>query len=113
MDHVDPHSITVIPATAKRFMGAQRYAVVGRIMEDRTRFDNQVLWWYQDREMPVVPVRPPSDKFDNSKPIEGLAVVESVVSWARRSRVCDPRGVWDRGQMETPITPGIPQAERY
>lgn len=40
----------------------------------------QVLKWYQERKMPVTPVRPPSDKFDNSKPIEGLKVVEKVVS---------------------------------
>lgn len=43
--------------------------------------------------MPVTPVRPASDKFDNSKPIEGLKVVEKVVSravWCAGSR----RGAW-------------------
>jgi len=82
MGHVDPHTIKVIPAAAKRFMGAQRYAVVGRILQDPSRFDNKVLRWYQERKMPVTPVRPASDKFDNSKPIEGLKVVEKVVSSA-------------------------------
>lgn len=30
--------------------------------------------------MPLTPVRPASDKFDNSKPVEGLNVVENIVS---------------------------------
>lgn len=42
MVHVDPHTIKVIPAAAKRFMGAKRYAVVGRVLADRERFDNKV-----------------------------------------------------------------------
>ena len=78
MVHVDPHTIKIIPAAAKRFMTAQRYAVVGRVLQDRERFDNKVLRWYQERKMSVSPVRPASDKFDNSKPIEGLKVVENV-----------------------------------
>jgi hypothetical protein len=80
MVHVDPHTIKIIPATAKRFMGAQRYAVVGRILQDPARFDNKVIRWYQERKMPVSLVRPASDKFDNSKPIEGIKAVEKVVS---------------------------------
>lgn len=79
MGHVDPHTIKIIPATAKRFMGAKRYAVVGRVLQDPAKFDNKVLKWYQARDMPVTPVRPPTDKFDNSKPIEGLKVVENPV----------------------------------
>ena len=42
MVHVDPHTIKIIPAAAKRFMTAQRYAVVGRVLQDRERFDNKV-----------------------------------------------------------------------
>lgn len=42
MGHVDPHTIKIIPAAAKRFMGAQRYAVVGRVLQDPARFDNKV-----------------------------------------------------------------------
>lgn len=42
MGHVDPHTIKVIPQAAKLFMGAKRYAVVGRVMTDPSRFDNKV-----------------------------------------------------------------------
>lgn len=42
MVHVDPHTIKVIPAAAKRFMGAKNYAVVGRVLSDPSRFDNKV-----------------------------------------------------------------------
>lgn len=42
MGHVDPHTIKIIPATAKRFMAAQRYAVVGRVIQDPAKFDNKV-----------------------------------------------------------------------
>ncbi len=42
MGHVDPHTIKIIPAAAKRFMGAKRYAVVGRVLQDPAKFDNKV-----------------------------------------------------------------------
>lgn len=42
MGHIDPHAVKVIPAAAKRFMGAQRYAVVGRVIQDPAKFDNKV-----------------------------------------------------------------------
>lgn len=42
MGHVDPHTIKIIPAAAKVFMGAKRYAVVGRVLTDPSRFDNKV-----------------------------------------------------------------------
>jgi hypothetical protein len=80
MVHVDPHTVKVIPAAAKRFMGAARYAVVGRTLNDPAKFDGKVLRWYLDRKMAVSPVRPPSDKYDNSKPVEGLKIIEKVVS---------------------------------
>lgn len=42
MGHVDPHTIKIIPAAAKRFMAAKRYAVVGRVLQDPAKFDNKV-----------------------------------------------------------------------
>lgn len=42
--------------------------------------NSQLIKWYNERKMPLTPVRPASDKFDNSKPVEGLNVVENIVS---------------------------------
>ncbi|BEJ17440.1 hypothetical protein CspHIS471_0608410 [Cutaneotrichosporon sp. HIS471] len=80
MGHVDPHTIKIIPAAAKRFMSAPRYAVVGRVLQDPAKFDNKLIRWYQERKMNVTPVRPASDRFDNSKPVEGVQVVESPLA---------------------------------
>lgn len=41
MGHVDPHSIKIIPAAARAFFNANRYAVVGRVISDPARFDNK------------------------------------------------------------------------
>lgn len=41
--------------------------------------NTQLIKWYQERKLPLTLVRPPSDKFDNSKPVEGLKVVENIV----------------------------------
>ncbi|KAK4685396.1 hypothetical protein P7C73_g4757, partial [Tremellales sp. Uapishka_1] len=64
---------TFTPAM-KTFIAADRFAVIGRVLSDRTRFDNKVLRWYQNHELPVTPVRP--DK-ENSEAIESLSVLSS------------------------------------
>ncbi|TXT13261.1 hypothetical protein VHUM_00628 [Vanrija humicola] len=77
MGHVDPHSIKIIPAAARAFFnGANRYAVVGRVISDPSRFDNKVLKWYQERKLPVTPVRN-NPKLPNSELVEGLQAVSS------------------------------------
>ncbi|KAL1408050.1 hypothetical protein Q8F55_004847 [Vanrija albida] len=76
MGHVDPHSIKIIPAAARAFFNANRYAVVGRVISDPSRFDNKVLKWYQERKLPVTPVRN-NPKFPNTELVEGLQAVKS------------------------------------
>lgn len=76
---MDPHSITTVPASAAHFMTARHYAVVGRVLQDPSRFDNRAIKWYAARGMDVLLVRPPG-KFDNSAPVEGHKVLNSVVS---------------------------------
>lgn len=61
-------------------MTASHFAVVGRVLEDPDKFDNKVLRWYLDRGLPVTCVRPKSERYDNSKPVEGVKVVDDVVS---------------------------------
>lgn len=68
------------PPNSPLFMTADRFAVVGRVLNDRSRFDNQVLRWYLDRGLKVTGVRPKSDRFDNSELVEGAKVVDDVVS---------------------------------
>lgn len=79
-----------VPPNSPYFMKAAHFAVVGRVLEDEARFDNKVLWWYKDRKLDVVGVRPKSERFDNSKPVDGVRVYDDVVS---------PKGVcreWNR-----------------
>ncbi|RSH90758.1 hypothetical protein EHS25_009933 [Saitozyma podzolica] len=42
----------------KSFINAERFAVIGRVLTDRTRWDNKVLRWYQAHDLPVTPVKP-------------------------------------------------------
>ncbi|WRT66742.1 uncharacterized protein IL334_003705 [Kwoniella shivajii] len=60
-----------VPDKMKGFLSAERYAVIGRVMSDRSRWDNRILRWYQTRQFPVVGVRP--DKA--SEEIEGLELI--------------------------------------
>ncbi|ODN74086.1 hypothetical protein L202_07548 [Cryptococcus amylolentus CBS 6039] len=65
-----------ITPAMKRFLSAERYAVIGRVLDDRSRWDNKVLRWYQARNYPVAAVRP--DK--PSESIEGLDVLTDPLS---------------------------------
>jgi hypothetical protein len=71
---------TEIPAHAEHFMAAPRFAVVGRVLEDDSRYDYKCLEWYKDRGMPVTGVRAPKAGFDNAKGVLGQKVVDDVVS---------------------------------
>ncbi|WVQ73452.1 hypothetical protein IAR50_003024 [Cryptococcus sp. DSM 104548] len=69
----EPEEMGPITPAMKRFLTAERYAVIGRVLDDRSRWDNKasVLRWYQARKYPVTAVRP--DK--PSESIEGLDVL--------------------------------------
>ncbi|BEJ17072.1 hypothetical protein CspHIS471_0604730 [Cutaneotrichosporon sp. HIS471] len=69
---------TEIPPHAEYFMTAPQFAVVGRVLEDTSRFDYKVLEWYTDRNLPVTGVRAPRAGFDNAKPVLGHKVVDDV-----------------------------------
>ncbi|TXT09603.1 uncharacterized protein COLE_03537 [Cutaneotrichosporon oleaginosum] len=69
---------TEIPPHAEHFMSAPRFAVVGRVLEDDSRFDYKVLEWYTDRKLPVTGVRAPRDGYDNKKGVLGQKVVDDV-----------------------------------
>ncbi|WVO18600.1 hypothetical protein L204_106319 [Cryptococcus depauperatus] len=65
-----------ITPAMKHFLSAKRYAVIGRVLNDRTRWDNKVLRWYQQHNFLVTPVRPGHE----SGPIEGLDVLADPTS---------------------------------
>ncbi|WWC71132.1 uncharacterized protein I206_105085 [Kwoniella pini CBS 10737] len=62
------------PETLKYFLKAEKFAVIGRVMNDRSRWDNKILRWYQQRKFPVVAVRP--DK--PIEEIEGLKLLNQI-----------------------------------
>ncbi|OWZ50254.1 hypothetical protein J010_06591 [Cryptococcus neoformans] len=66
----------VTPAM-KRFLSAERYAVIGKVLSDRSRWDNKVLRWYQTHKYPVIPVRPDNP---SSEAIEGLDILTNPLA---------------------------------
>lgn len=66
----------VTPAM-KRFLSAERYAVIGKVLSDRSRWDNKVLRWYQTHKYPVTPVRPDNP---SSEAIEGLGILTNPLA---------------------------------
>ncbi|KAK8858923.1 hypothetical protein IAR55_003154 [Kwoniella newhampshirensis] len=67
----------------KSFLSAEKYAVIGRVLSDRSRFDNKVLRWYQARDLPVTAVRP--DK--PSEVVEGLTVLTDPLAIPDLSKI--------------------------
>ncbi|WWD18815.1 hypothetical protein CI109_103270 [Kwoniella shandongensis] len=68
--------MSAVTPAMKNFFSAQKYAVIGRVLSDRSRFDNKVLRWYQTRDFPVTAVRPDQP----SEEIEGLQVLTDPLS---------------------------------
>ncbi|WVQ96618.1 hypothetical protein IAU59_003723 [Kwoniella sp. CBS 9459] len=63
--------------TMKHFLAAEKFAVIGRVLSDRSRWDNKVLRWYQAREYPVTAIRPDNP---SAEPVEGLELVTNPLS---------------------------------
>ncbi|KIR27498.1 hypothetical protein I307_05559 [Cryptococcus deuterogattii 99/473] len=66
-----------ITPAMKRFLSAEQYAVIGKVLSDRSRWDNKVLRWYQIHKYPVIPVRPDNP---SSEPIEGSDVLSDPLA---------------------------------
>ncbi|RXK39997.1 hypothetical protein M231_02637 [Tremella mesenterica] len=66
----------------KSFILAPRFAVIGRILSDPTRFDNKVLRFYLSHSLPVTPIKPQSSPQTPSQiseeTIEGLSVLSDI-----------------------------------
>ncbi|WWC88287.1 uncharacterized protein L201_003195 [Kwoniella dendrophila CBS 6074] len=60
--------------TMKHFLQAEKFAVIGRTMNDRSRWDNKILRWYQDRQFPVIAVRPNKP----SEEVEGIQLLTEI-----------------------------------
>ncbi|WVF69105.1 hypothetical protein IAT40_003879 [Kwoniella sp. CBS 6097] len=61
-----------VTESMKHFLTAEKFAVIGRVLSDRSRWDNKVLRWYQTREYPVTAVRPNNP---SSELVEGLQLL--------------------------------------
>ncbi|KAK1925898.1 hypothetical protein DB88DRAFT_217745 [Papiliotrema laurentii] len=61
----------VITPSIKHFLSAEKFAVIGSVITDPTRWDYKVLRWYKDRGLAVTPVRynRPGDQ------VEGLEII--------------------------------------
>ncbi|OCF39238.1 hypothetical protein I317_06956 [Kwoniella heveanensis CBS 569] len=66
-----------VTGSMKYFLTAEKFAVIGRVLSDRSRWDNKVLRWYQARGYPVTAIRPNNP---SSEPVEGLQVVTDPLS---------------------------------
>ncbi|KAI9593401.1 CoA-binding protein [Syncephalis fuscata] len=62
-----------MPHLLKKFMLQKQFAVVGASIA-REKFGNKVLRWYQERNLPVVPINP------NEQEIEGLACLANLTT---------------------------------
>ncbi|WVQ65485.1 uncharacterized protein L199_003661 [Kwoniella botswanensis] len=60
-----------VTESMKYFLKAEKFAVIGRTMNDRSRWDNKILRWYQQRNFPVTAVRPNKP----SEEVEGLSLL--------------------------------------
>ncbi|KAL7420461.1 hypothetical protein Q5752_004411 [Cryptotrichosporon argae] len=61
----------------RSFIAAEQFAVIGRVLSDRSRYDNKVLRWYQTRGLPVTPVKPTAEP---SEVVEGLPVLSNPLN---------------------------------
>ncbi|WWC62990.1 uncharacterized protein I303_105588 [Kwoniella dejecticola CBS 10117] len=68
-------SSSMVHETMKHFLRAEQFAVIGRVMTDRSRWDNKILNWYRDRGLPVLGVRPNKPPADG---IEGLGLLTDI-----------------------------------
>ncbi|ORX37054.1 hypothetical protein BD324DRAFT_650667 [Kockovaella imperatae] len=102
--------MSITPAM-KRFLGANKYIVIGSVLTDRSRWDNKVLRWYINHGLPVQPMKPGSnggeaedlpmlpnlneDLSETSisiiiNPVKGYPILEQLFKDKSRS----PHGVW-------------------
>lgn len=62
---------TTVQEKQERFFASSQFAVIGA-SQDRTRSASQVLGWYRDKHMDVIPVHP------REKRLDGLHAIPSI-----------------------------------
>ncbi|WVW85113.1 hypothetical protein I302_107150 [Kwoniella bestiolae CBS 10118] len=105
-----------VTESMKYFLQAEKFGVIGRTMSDRSRWDNKILRWYQQRDFPVTAVRPnkPSEEVEGLRllteptqipdlpstsisiiinPLVGIDILKSLYP-IPPNPIKEPRGIW-------------------
>ena len=64
----------------KHFIHAPKFAVIGRILTDPSRFDAKVLSFYTNNHLPVTPVIPSAASSSPASTVNGLAVLDDPLA---------------------------------